>query len=952
MYKLKHFIDSGISMFKVNRVYLLVFIFVVSVDVNGQALSWLSKPQHELGLVADGEIASHKISANGRYITFMSNSTNLVAGTQSRDYALYMKDLQTGVIMRVSEAGEGPQFSSPFGTNFHFFTSASDNGRFVTYGSSADNLPMANGDLILYLKDLQTGEVTADSVDATGQTVFNVVDFGALEQSSDGRYLAFNSRDDVVNNPSTLTNVFRKDRQLNNYRLVSVDDNGQASDGSVYLQDMSNNGRYITFDTNAYITSANPNPLGSAYYLRDMDFATTNLFVVDVNGDVPFVSIDNSRVSDFGEVVFCSNHAGLVSSDNNFLYDVFVFDAGQISRISLTTNQQEITDAGCVRSGYTSSNSRTFISGDGSHVVFLHSSNQLTSDDSGGFRQAYHHDLNTGVTTMISKTTAGVVADAVSDDDDRGIVSISGTGRISLLSRAQSLEHSSNSYIYNNMFTTSANNLSLQAVNLATLPATDLTAAVQAPVMSADMNLFLYATQAPNADDSQAIDDDLDLFLYNRNEDTQVEVGSQLGGTVFDISANGRYVTFVSDRFQPISTIELGDDNVFLYDTQNDSYSQIAVGYDPKVNNEGHVVFVSEEALDPLVTNGAVAVYFYNNDQQTIGLVSIDTSGQVASSGYAPNIAGEGLATWVVFSSFAGDLVANDVNSDPDVFMLNWPNGSIMRVSENAMGEGVNNYHYSNILSISEDTSTVVFSTNATNLTDDIYDVGSINVFAYNRLNDSLNLVSKDIFGNAHDDNDLKGYTLSVSDSGRYILFDSDGLDLVSGAEDRGGAGDLYLFDQQTQIMQRISQQFDRTGIDGIIREGFVQADESFDSPLVGVVFADQGNLVPEAQQAAPAQMMFYQKGGAGVDLSMQVSGDGGVFGNLGYQCQANCTDIYDLGVVLTLQAIADTGAIFLGWSGDACQDDNQTCVVVMNEAKSIQALFSINDEIFSNGFE
>jgi len=904
-----------------------------------QALSWLSKPQHEMGLVVNADIDSQKLSANGRYVTFVSEAGNLVAGDDNYGDDVFIKDLMTGEIERVSELSNGISMNT---SNIYHFSTASDDGRYVSFISNADNLPMADGDPILYLKDLQTGILVADSVDASGQQVYGVETyFGGFEQSKDGRYVAFTSSDNIINNPQLSQNVFRKDRQTNSYQLISVDHNGMAAGGAL-LEDMSANGQYITFRSDQEILPGTPNPVAQHNYLRDMSFSNTVLYHKDINNQAVSGHYIQSSVSDTGLVAFCSLSDSLVTGDNNLLSDVFVYNNGSISRISLGSGQQQITDSGCYSAFLTP---QVEFSADGTVIGFLHPSNELTSQDNGGRTQAYAYLINTNQLQMISKNTQSQSADqnvtAIALNEDGS--------RYSLLSAAGNLNHPAASLIYKNIFIHNQNNNQLNGVPLATESVTHLLADAINPVLTADMSQVLYASLASNADPSNSIDTYLDLFLYNRNDHSQVKVAGQIKMNSHDMSDNGRYVVFVSNRFQPNNSIELGDDYVFLLDQQTNQFSQIAVGNNPKVSDDGQVVFsTGDDSLSATDNNGFTDIYLYNSQSQQLTLVSVGMNNDAANANSLnPDIGGIGIATWVVFVSFADNLVIGDSEGLEDVFMVNWPQGTIQRVTETALGDGQNAGGFD--VAIASNTQYIVFSSLAQNLVPANYPLNSKQIFLYDRSNDVFSILSLNDSNDPHEGNSFGG-NLSISATGRFISFGTDGY--FGHDDEQNSQGAVYLYDQSTGSHQRISQQLNGDDLTLGSRYAFVQADENVVPALVSVAFSDQGELLDPRPSTLYHQAMLYQQGGAGVDLNMQVTGDGTVSGNLGYFCQANCNNTYDLGTTLNLIAVPDNGASFIGWSGDACQNNSQNCTVVMNESKSMQAIFSSNDVIFAHGFE
>ena len=75
------------------------------------------------------------ISADGRYVAFESDASNLVSGDTNYHPDIFVHDRQTGQTTRVSVASDGTQ------ANGHSFDpSISADGRYVAFGSEADNL--------------------------------------------------------------------------------------------------------------------------------------------------------------------------------------------------------------------------------------------------------------------------------------------------------------------------------------------------------------------------------------------------------------------------------------------------------------------------------------------------------------------------------------------------------------------------------------------------------------------------------------------------------------------------------------------------------------------------------------------------------------------------------------------------------------------------------------------
>ncbi|MBU6320788.1 MAG: flagellin, partial [Alphaproteobacteria bacterium] len=114
-----------------------------------------------------GDSGNPFVSRDGRFVGFPSWATNLVAGDTNGYQDTFLKDLQTGVVTRISTDSFGQQ---PIGGSSNSGRFSPD-GSFLILTSNATNLVPGdtNGETDLFLKNLQTGEMTRISTDATGQ---------------------------------------------------------------------------------------------------------------------------------------------------------------------------------------------------------------------------------------------------------------------------------------------------------------------------------------------------------------------------------------------------------------------------------------------------------------------------------------------------------------------------------------------------------------------------------------------------------------------------------------------------------------------------------------------------------------------------------------------------------------------------------------------------------------
>src|SRR5437016_61982 len=94
------------------------------------------------------------LSADGRFVAFDSAATNLVAGDTNGTTDVFVHDRQTGMTERVSVASDGTQ-----GNNASSYPALSADGRFVAFDSDATNLVAGdtNGATDVFVHDRQTG---------------------------------------------------------------------------------------------------------------------------------------------------------------------------------------------------------------------------------------------------------------------------------------------------------------------------------------------------------------------------------------------------------------------------------------------------------------------------------------------------------------------------------------------------------------------------------------------------------------------------------------------------------------------------------------------------------------------------------------------------------------------------------------------------------------------------
>ncbi len=169
------------------------------------------------GRQVNGDSRSPNISANGRYIVFVSDSSELVDGDTNSLPDVFVHDLETGETTRVSVSSTGVQANAP---TTHLLPSISSDGRYITLYSLASTLVQGdtNGLADIFLHDRLTKETTLFSQNFDGTSLRDA--FG-LQLSPDGRSVAFHTS--PLGQPVSAAELFlRAPRTINGSTRISV----------------------------------------------------------------------------------------------------------------------------------------------------------------------------------------------------------------------------------------------------------------------------------------------------------------------------------------------------------------------------------------------------------------------------------------------------------------------------------------------------------------------------------------------------------------------------------------------------------------------------------------------------------------------------------------------------------------------------------------------------------
>jgi hypothetical protein len=191
---------------------------------------------------------SPSISADGRYVAFESDASNLVSGDTNNATDIFVYDTVTNTTRRLSVASDGTQGNDP-----SVSPSISADGRYVAFFSWANNLVSddTNDTSDIFVYDTVANTTRRVSVASDG-TQGNDYSFSP-SISADGRYVAFYSyvSNLVSGDTNNASDIFVYDTVANTSRRISVASDGTQGNLDSSFADISADGRYVAFQSSA-----------------------------------------------------------------------------------------------------------------------------------------------------------------------------------------------------------------------------------------------------------------------------------------------------------------------------------------------------------------------------------------------------------------------------------------------------------------------------------------------------------------------------------------------------------------------------------------------------------------------------------------------------------------------------------------------------------------------------
>jgi Tol biopolymer transport system component len=276
------------------------------------------------GAQANGDSLQPSISADGRYVAFVSAASNLACGATGAAMNVFVRDLRRRSTRCVSVSPSGAAGNGPA-----FRPSISADGRLVAFESFATNLVGGdtNGNVDVFVRDLNAHRTRLVSVSSTGVrgNAGSYTGVG-LSISRNDRLIVFYSLASNLAPGDTngSFDVFLRDLNNNHTVRVSQNSNGAQGNNDSFLPSISANGRSIAFESTATNLAPGDTNATDDIFIRDQHLHVTERLPHTSGGTLAPGSYEHADLSaDGGFVTFASAAANLLTGDTNGVEDVF-----------------------------------------------------------------------------------------------------------------------------------------------------------------------------------------------------------------------------------------------------------------------------------------------------------------------------------------------------------------------------------------------------------------------------------------------------------------------------------------------------------------------------------------------------------------------------------------------------------------------------------------------------
>jgi Tol biopolymer transport system component len=339
------------------------------------------------GLQPNGYTYGATLSANGHYMAFSSDASNLVAGDAplnifgdaEADIFIAGDSSTGGKIVRIAKTDGG----SP--AKLCESPSLSGDGRYVAFTGTDDLLSYFD----VLIGDRTTGRVVGKVVSGSGAEP-DGEDFHP-SMSSNGLYVALvsSSTNLVRGDTNGYYDLFVASRSSGRIQTRIMTSSGAQPDGDMYDPSIDSAGRFIAFASTANNLVPGDSGGYTDIFVADRTTGKVVKKIATSSGAAPNDNSYDPSIDAAGRyIAFVSLADNLVAGDTNERYDIFIADrtTGRVTKRIAAWN-------GAQPNGGSDSPS---ISPDGRYVTFCSAATNLVSGDTNGSGDAFIADATTG----------------------------------------------------------------------------------------------------------------------------------------------------------------------------------------------------------------------------------------------------------------------------------------------------------------------------------------------------------------------------------------------------------------------------------------------------------------------------------------------------------------------------------------------------------------------------
>jgi Tol biopolymer transport system component len=671
------------------------------------------------------------ITSDGRFVAFFSTTTNLAPGVPPTTLGeIYVRDRLAGTTTWASTnaaiivSNLLYKFLSIPMSSVH--PALSDDGRYVAFKTttngitSLDSLVAAPGEIFFQYDSLNR---TTTIVDTNGYPHWVAYDdiYGP-EMTPDGRFIAYVDR--IMTGGKTNSNIRLWDRLAGTNVLVNLDTNGLwASNNITHTPAVSDDGRYVTFLSEATNLVSNTVSNGLHIYRRDLQTATTVLLDADTNGVgsldelgvIPVLSADGSCAA------YVALDGGLIAGDNNNVQDVFAWDAALATNVLISVHNPSVV----VQSGNgLSTPGPISVSGNGARVAFASYATDLALNDTNFAADVFVRDLTANSNILVSvglngnPGIGGPSSCPVISADGRYIIFLSGATNLVTGGTIYS------TYYANRVFRRNLQTGTTELVNINTNGVNDKYDAYS-PVASQDGRYIAFLCRTNNGS-STVLGALTNIFWLDMSSGLTLAVpGYVYASLPISMSADGQRLAYLGSISTSLPQLFVWDANLqaniytnaisgltsaaispsgnrLLYLTASQLYvrdlpgtsnllvcpSTVPIKGSSQWSGDGrYVAFVTATNLVPGDSNGTNDVYLLDMQTSLLTLVSLNQGATASAAGVSDSPVVSPDGRFVVFRSFATNIVAG-ITNPPSLIVFDRQSGLNSLLVSGTTGSG------------------------------------------------------------------------------------------------------------------------------------------------------------------------------------------------------------------------------------------------------------------------